>query len=49
MLDEIKDKALRLYTAEWVIWPPAQVINFYVLPTKYRVLYDNSISLGKVL
>lgn len=44
--DEIKDKSIRLYTAEWVVWPPAQIINFYLLPTRYRVLYDNTISLG---
>jgi len=35
----------RLYLAEWVIWPPAQFVNFYFLPTKFRVLYDNIISL----
>lgn len=45
-IEEVKKKAWRLYAAEWVIWPPAQVINFYILPTKYRVLYDNTISLG---
>jgi protein Mpv17 len=28
------------------VWPPAQVINFYLLPTRFRVLYDNTISLG---
>jgi len=43
---EIKDKAGRLYAAEWVVWPPAQVINFYILPLRFRVLYDNTISLG---
>lgn len=43
---EIKDKAWRLYAAEWVVWPPAQIINFYFLPLRYRVLYDNTISLG---
>ncbi|KAK3912691.1 Mpv17-like protein 2 [Frankliniella fusca] len=43
---EIKDKAWRLYAAEWVVWPPAQVLNFYILPLRYRVLYDNTISLG---
>lgn len=45
-IEEVKKKAWKLYVAEWVIWPPAQVINFYILPTKYRVLYDNTISLG---
>ncbi|XP_055586639.1 mpv17-like protein 2 [Uranotaenia lowii] len=43
---EMSEKFVRLYTAEWVVWPPAQLINFYLLPTKYRVLYDNTISLG---
>ncbi|XP_014487161.1 PREDICTED: mpv17-like protein 2 isoform X2 [Dinoponera quadriceps] len=44
--EEIRTKAHRLYIAEWIIWPPAQIINFYFLPTRYRVLYDNTISLG---
>ncbi|XP_012286257.1 mpv17-like protein 2 [Orussus abietinus] len=44
--EEVKGKAHKLYVAEWVVWPPAQLINFYFLPTKYRVLYDNTISLG---
>ncbi|KAG7211390.1 hypothetical protein KM043_010678 [Ampulex compressa] len=43
---EIVAKAHRLYIAEWIVWPPAQIINFYFLPTRYRVLYDNTISLG---
>ncbi|XP_066590613.1 mpv17-like protein 2 [Prorops nasuta] len=44
--NEIITKAHKLYIAEWVVWPPAQFINFYFIPTKYRVLYDNIISLG---
>lgn len=46
IMEEIKDKAWKLYVAEWVVWPPAQIINFYWLPNKYRILYDNTISLG---
>ncbi|GAB0097192.1 mpv17-like protein 2 [Sergentomyia squamirostris] len=46
MIDEIRQKFIRLYTAEWIIWPPAQVINFLWLKPQYRVLYDNTISLG---
>ncbi|KAG6444768.1 hypothetical protein O3G_MSEX003567 [Manduca sexta] len=44
--DEVKDKFWTLYKAEWVVWPPAQIFNFYFVPTRYRVLYDNAISLG---
>ncbi|XP_045495763.1 mpv17-like protein 2 [Colias croceus] len=44
--DEVKDKFVTLYKAEWMVWPPAQIINFYFLPTRFRVLYDNTISLG---
>lgn len=43
---EIREKFLRLYKAEWIVWPTAQVVNFWILPLKYRVLYDNTISLG---
>lgn len=46
MVLECKEKAWRLYAAEWVVWPPAQVANFYVVPPRFRVLYDNTISLG---
>ena len=44
-MDEFKEKCIQLYIAEWVVWTPAQLINFYFLPTRYRVLYDNTISL----
>lgn len=44
--EELRQKFWRLYAAEWVVWPPAQFINFYILPPRYRVLYDNTISLG---
>ncbi|CAB3220100.1 unnamed protein product [Arctia plantaginis] len=44
--EEVRHKFILLYQAEWLVWPPAQVINFYFLPTRFRVLYDNTISLG---
>ncbi|XP_013172551.1 PREDICTED: mpv17-like protein 2 [Papilio xuthus] len=44
--EEVNDKFVTLYRAEWMVWPPAQLINFYFLPTRFRVLYDNTISLG---
>lgn len=43
---EIIHKGHHLYLAEWFVWPIAQVINFAILPTRFRVLYDNTISLG---
>lgn len=43
---EMREKFHKLYIAEWIIWPPAQIINFYFLPTRFRILYDNTISLG---
>lgn len=44
--EEIKEKAWKLYAAEWTVWPVAQFINFYWVPTHYRIFYDNVISLG---
>ncbi|XP_022122248.2 mpv17-like protein 2 [Pieris rapae] len=44
--EEVRQKFVTLYKAEWMVWPPAQIINFYFLPTRFRVLYDNTISLG---
>lgn len=35
----------RLYLAEFVLWPPAQFVNFTLIPSRFRVLYDNVISL----
>ncbi|EDV91662.1 mpv17-like protein 2 [Drosophila grimshawi] len=43
---EIREKAWKLYAAEWTVWPVAQFINFYWIPTHYRIFYDNVISLG---
>lgn len=44
--ERLTDKGGKLYLAEWLVWPPAQVLNFYFLPTRFRVLYDNIVSLG---
>ena len=46
ILADLKDKGLDLLKAEWIVWPPAQLVNFLLLPTKYRVLYDNTVSLA---
>ncbi|KAK4291870.1 hypothetical protein Pmani_035320 [Petrolisthes manimaculis] len=44
-LTDLQHKGWRLYAAEWLVWPPVQLFNFYFLPTKFRVLFDNAISL----
>lgn len=45
--DELLEKGMeQIYVAEWLIWPPAQFVNFYFLPLRYRILWDNLISLG---
>lgn len=44
--EEIEDKAWTLYKAEWTVWPAAQFINFFLITPKYRVFYDNIVSLG---
>lgn len=35
-----------IYVVEWLIWPPMQLINFALLPLRYRILFDNVVSLG---
>ena len=46
MINDMKDKGKDLLMAEWIVWPPAQMINFFLLPTRFRVLFDNIVSLG---
>ncbi|BFF98271.1 mpv17-like protein 2 [Drosophila madeirensis] len=44
--EEVMEKAVVLYMAEWTIWPAAQFVNFFLIKPRYRVFYDNSMSLG---
>ncbi|CAM1292694.1 Uncharacterised protein g511 [Pycnogonum litorale] len=43
---EVLHKGWRIYMTEWYIWPPAQLINFSLVPLKYRMLFDSMISFG---
>lgn len=45
--EELFEKGFeQIYVVEWIVWPPMQFFNFYVLPLRYRILFDNIISLG---
>ena len=45
--EELVEKGFeQIYVVEWIVWPPMQFFNFYVLPLRYRILFDNIISLG---
>lgn len=44
---ELLEKGLGdIYLVEWAVWPPAQLINFALLPLRYRILFDNVVSFG---
>lgn len=44
-LQEFKQKFPVMYLVECLLWPPAQAINFYLLPPHLRVFYVNMLIL----
>lgn len=43
---EFVDKYFDIYTGELMFAPPSQFINFYFVPLKYRIGFENIIALG---
>lgn len=43
--DEFQSKFKRVYITDWIVWPATQFINFYYLPSKYRVIYVNFVTM----
>lgn len=43
---EIRNKGPLLLGAEWTVGPITQLFNFFLLPTRFRVLYDSFVCLS---
>lgn len=37
--NEFVEKFPLIYAVDWCVWPPTQAINFWVLPSRFRVMY----------
>lgn len=44
-ISDIKDKYIPTLLMNWKLWPPAQVINFLIVPLQYQVLFANFVTL----
>lgn len=42
-LEEFRQKFPFIYLIDWLIWPPSQAINFFLIPKEFRVIFVNLI------
>ncbi|KAL3989328.1 Mpv17 / PMP22 family protein [Acanthocheilonema viteae] len=42
---EYRRKFIRIFLLDMYVWPPTQLINFWFLPLKFRVIYVNCVQL----
>lgn len=42
---DITDQLWTGSEVDWLVWPPTQIINFYFLSSKYRVMYINIVTM----
>eukprot|EP00092_Neocalanus_flemingeri_P098730 GFUD01125902.1.p1 GENE.GFUD01125902.1~~GFUD01125902.1.p1 ORF type:complete len:185 (+),score=47.59 GFUD01125902.1:118-672(+) len=42
----LQDKFLQVYLCDWILWPPAQMLNFTLVPPRFRVLFVNVTNLA---
>ena len=45
-ITDVKTKGWQIFKAECLLWPPIQILNFWLVPLRFRVLYDNTVSMG---
>ncbi|XP_043946696.1 mpv17-like protein 2 [Protopterus annectens] len=43
---EFMDKFVEFYKVDWCVWPPAQVVNFFFIAPRFRVIYVEMVTLG---
>ena len=42
----LQNKFIQVYLCDLILWPPAQMINFTLVPPRFRVLYVSVINLA---
>ena len=42
---QLREKFLQVYLCDWLLWPPFQMLNFTLVPFRFRVLFVNLMNL----